>query len=156
MSSALPELDWNDWISWNSLPARAVGEYIFVSEIDELLTCYEAYRTASVSSGGESGGRSRPWEAVSGFRDRLPSPFPGWKKRFFRNPTLQLLVGSRLWPFFNLKFRTMLQLFLAIYLALTGPGHSHGGSNDPNHGVIVADTGGETGDIPPNPPPPNP
>jgi hypothetical protein len=49
----------------------------------------------------------------------------------------------------------MLELFLAFLLALTNPAHSgtNGSHNNPNQVTVMDDTGGETGVIPPTPPP---
>jgi hypothetical protein len=48
----------------------------------------------------------------------------------------------------------MLQLFLAMLLALTNPAHSgtDGSGNKSNHITAQDSTGGDTGDIPPTPP----
>ena len=48
----------------------------------------------------------------------------------------------------------MLQLLLAILLALTNPAHSgsNGTNINPNQVTAQDSTGGDTGDIPPTPP----
>jgi len=50
----------------------------------------------------------------------------------------------------------MLELFLAILLAMACPSHSNttGAHGNGNHVTTMDDTGGETGVIPPTPPPP--
>jgi hypothetical protein len=53
-------------------------------------------------------------------------------------------------------FRFMFQIIFAILLAWASHGHTQGGGPNHQNMVIVADTGGESGDIPPTPPPPQP
>jgi hypothetical protein len=54
------------------------------------------------------------------------------------------------------KFKTMFSFYLAIILALTIPAHPgmNRFHNSSNQVKTMDDTGGDTGEIPPTPPPP--
>jgi hypothetical protein len=85
-----------------------------------------------------------PWEGFPGHRDRYHTTSQAVRSASYR--ALTILQKS--------KIKTMLQLFLAILLALTNPAHSgtNGSNSNPNQVITMDSTGGDTGDIPPTPP----
>ena len=103
----------------------------------------------------ESGGRLPALGRVYRPPQSQPHPFPGGEKRFLPTP-IAAPVAQR--PAVAIskksKIKTMLQLFLAILLALTNPAHSgtNGSNTNPNQVTAMDSTGGDTGDIPPTPP----
>jgi len=75
------------------------------------------------------------WEAFTGFRNRCHDHFPKVRSAFYPTSMSAPAALSRSRDFFTSKFGKMLQLIFAFLMA-------------------VADTGGDTGNVPPTPPPP--